>query len=250
MNNKKYNILVVKDDNESHHIKKDRIFNLPMRLCCIAKSQQGKTNLISNLLCRDEFYKNDFEPENIYIISPSAKTDSKLKKTIKFLDIPPENIHTEYSPELLEVIYENIQDEFNEAKEEGEKPKHSLIYFDDVAFDKDIKKSNIVSKLFFNSRHYLTSLIYTSQKYSMLNTNWRENVSGMFIFPCSAKQLELINDDINYTSLPKKEFIKEFRKNTNEKPYHFMCVNFSNPKDEMYLNYDFEPIKELNDNVE
>lgn len=250
MNSKKFNILPVKDDNESHHIKKDRIFNMPFRLCCIAKSQQGKTNLIVNLLSRPEFYKNDFKPENIWVISPSARTDSKLRKMIKYLKIPNENIYTDYSPELLEVIYENIQDEYNEAINDEEKPEHSLIYMDDVAFDKDIKKSNIVSKLFFNSRHYLTSLIYTSQKYSMLNTNWRENVSAMCVFPCSAKQLELINDDINYTSLPKKDFIKIFRKYTNEKPYYFMCVNFSNDKNELYLDHDFNPIPELNEKVE
>ena len=93
MSNKKYNILAVKDDNEGYHIKKDRIFNMPFRLCMIAKSQQGKSNLAVNLLSRQEFYKDDFEPTNIWIISPSAKTDSKLKKMIKFLDIPPENIH-------------------------------------------------------------------------------------------------------------------------------------------------------------
>lgn len=244
----KFKIYKVKDENEGHHIKKDTIFDVPFRVLAVAKSQSGKTNLMVNILSRPEFYKNDFKPEDIYIISPSVKNDAKLKKLIKFLDIPSSNIFSEYSPELLEALYENIKEEFQEALNNDEKPRHSLIYMDDIAFDSEIKKSNIMSKLFMNSRHSLISLLFSSQKFSMVSTNVRENVSGMFIFPCSYKQLELINDDINYSTLPKKEFIKIFRNNT-PKPYNFICINFSNDTDKMYLDSDFKSIKELNKNI-
>jgi len=249
MSNKKYNILVVKDENESHHIKKERIFDVPFRLLLIAKSQQGKSNLAVNLITREEYYKSDFKPEDIYIFSPSIKNDAKLKKAIKYLDIPRENLFNEYDTDLLEALYDNIQEDYEEAINDNKKPVNSLIFMDDLSFSGDLKKAGIVPKIFMNGRHINLSIIITAQKYSDIATGIRENATGAFIWPCSSKQLELINDDLNYTTKPKKEFIRIFRQHT-PKRYNFICINFSNDKEEMYLDSEFNPIEELNNSIQ
>ena len=38
-----------------------------------------KTNLVGNLLLRKEFYGGAFDSEDIFVVSPSTKTDHKLK---------------------------------------------------------------------------------------------------------------------------------------------------------------------------
>ena len=72
-------------------------------------------------------------------------------------------------------------------------------------------------------------------------TSARENMTMGVFFNCSDKQLDLITEDINYLTT-KKLFKKKFRESTSEK-HSFFVVNFSNDKDEMYLNKNFEPIK-------
>ena len=76
-------IYKVIDKADSYYTKKDLIFDLPLRIGIIGASQRsGKSSVIVNLVCRDEFYNKDFKGENIYIISPSIENDLKLKKMI------------------------------------------------------------------------------------------------------------------------------------------------------------------------
>ena len=79
---KKIEILKVKDDAEKHYTKKKQIFDLPFRIGVIGPSQRsGKTNFILNFF-RDKLYGKDFEPENIYIFSPSLKSN----KWVRFIE--------------------------------------------------------------------------------------------------------------------------------------------------------------------
>ena len=91
----KFQILKMKDKSDKLHIDKKLLFNLPMKVAIVGRSQlSGKTNMVSNFLLREIFYKNDFAPEDIYIISPSLNTDRKLKTLIEERDIPDENLFT------------------------------------------------------------------------------------------------------------------------------------------------------------
>ena len=88
-------ILKMRDKNESHHRKKGKLFDLPMKLLVVGKSQlSGKSNLIGNLLLQEDkrLYRNEFEGDNIYIVSPSARTDDKIRTIIEELDIPGSNV--------------------------------------------------------------------------------------------------------------------------------------------------------------
>ena len=92
-----------------------------------------------------------------------------------------------------------------------------------------------------NGRHINLSSIFTTQKYSLLGTGLRNNITGAILFATSFKELDLIEADLNYLE-DKKAFIKLFRANTKQKN-SFLVVNFSNDATERYLNSSFETIQ-------
>ena len=238
----KFEILKMKDKSDKLHIDKKLLFNLPAKIAIVGRSQlSGKTNMVSNFLLRDIFYKNEFAPENIFIISPSLKTDKKLATIIEERDIPEENLFTEYQEEVLEALYEMLKDEYNEKISEGEQPQHKLFLFDDMSASGKLKEkmNGIMSKIFCNGRHILLSVIVTSQKYSDILTSCRENLTGGIFFAGTNKQLELIYDD--HSHYDKKTFINLIRKTTKE-PHSFFVVNYSNPHETRYMNSLFKPI--------
>mgnify|MGYP003136103491 CR=1 FL=1 len=239
----KIQILKLKDNTDSFVKRKNKTFDLPMRVLLSGKTGMGKTNILSNFLLNDnkEFYRKDFDPENIFIFSNSLEGDNKLKIIIRELDIPEENLYKKYDEEVVEVIYDMLMENYNEAIEEGEKPKHSLMIFDDVSFDGSLKgkeKESQMNRIFMNGRKFLISTLATAQKYSSFGTGLRENASGLLLGKSSNKQLDLIEQDHNYLK-NKKDFRDMYLDNTKDK-HDFLVINYSKP--ELYFSKEFEPI--------
>ena len=239
----KIQILKLKDNTDSFVKRKNKTFDLPMRVLLTGKTGMGKTNILSNFLLNDnkEFYRKDFDPENIFIFSNSLDGDNKLKIIIRELDIPEENLFKKYDEEVVEVIYDMLMENYNESIEEGEKPKHSLMIFDDVSFDGSLKgkeKESQMNRIYMNGRKFLISTIATAQKYSSFGTGLRENASGLLLGKSSNKQLDLIEQDHNYLK-NKKDFRDMYLDNTKDK-HDFLVINYSKP--ELYFSKDFEPI--------
>jgi len=128
-----------------------------------------------------------------------------------------------------------------EEMEDNGKSTNKLIIFDDVGYSGNLKNKNfgIITKLAANGRHLNLSQIYTSQRFSMVSTNLRSNLTGAILFSTSMRELELISDDMNYLD-KKKDFVSMFRRETDE-PRSFLVVNFSN-KDGLYMNSKFKTI--------
>lgn len=231
----RYEIYQMKDNTESFKKHKDDfLFNMPFKLGMIGKSElAGKTTLLANLLLL--YYKGDWDPEDIYIISPSAKSDNKWKLIIKMLEVPNSNIFTSFKEDQLMALYDIIKENYDKALEEEEKPKHSLIIFDDVGHSGDLKskESGIISLLACNGRHFLISTICIVQKYTQLSTTFRENATGLIFFSCSDKQLDLIMDD-HMTGGTKQGFKKAFRDATNQR-HGIFIINYSNDYDKRYI---------------
>jgi hypothetical protein len=237
---KEINIYKVKDHTDNNH-QEMPLFDLPMKVLINGKSQlSGKTTLILNMLMNPEFgYDKKFEGENIYIVSDN-KLDNKIKILMEFKDIPPEN-HFPYDEQVLDMLYDNLEQEFMEEMEDNGKSTNKLIIFDDVGYSGNLKNKNfgIITKLAANGRHLNLSQIYTSQRFSMVSTNLRSNLTGAILFSTSMRELELISDDMNYLD-KKKDFVSMFRRETDE-PRSFLVVNFSN-KDGLYMNSKFKTI--------
>lgn len=241
---KSYKILKVRDKSDGYYTPVDRLFDVPFKILINGKSQlSGKTTIILNLLLNPVFgYDKMFDGSDIYIIS-NNKLDNKLKIMSDKLDIPEDN-RQEFDEDYIEMLYEDIEDEFIEDTSEGRKPKNKLIIFDDCGYSGSLRsynKGNIIDKLICNGRHLNLSQIYTSQRFSQCSTCLRTNLTGAIMFSTSMKELELISEDFNYMA-NKKDFIKMFRDET-KKPRSFLVINFSNKPEEMYLDSEFQPIK-------
>jgi hypothetical protein len=243
-------VLPMKDNLASYKIHKDMLFDLPMKVLLIGRSElSGKSTMIGNLLLRPfdnsdesgkEFYKQDFKGENIYIVNPSIHLDDKYASIIKAKGIPEGNIFTDFDEEELTQLYARLQEQYDEEVAVG-KIEQKLFIFDDCAHSGDLKAKQygILTKLAANGRHLGISMIVTAQKYSAVNTLVRENATGVILWECSGKQLDLVSED--HATMPKPKFEKMFRECTKDK-HSFMVINYSNPTDARFLNSNFEPI--------
>ena len=244
-------ILPMKDSLANYKIRKEALFDLPMKCLIVGKSElSGKSTMIGNLLLRPydaedvggkEFYKGDFKGENIYIVNPSLHLDDKWVNIVRAKRIPDGNIYIEFDEDLLTELYKKLEEQYAEEVSQG-KVHQKLIIFDDCAYSGDLKSKNhgILSKMIANGRHIALSTIITSQKYSSINTLVRENATALILFESSAKQVELIAEDHAIQS--KKDFEKMYRACTRDK-HSFMVINYSNPIEARFMNCNFEPIK-------
>jgi hypothetical protein len=245
-------ILPCKDPHVGMRVSKPDLFDLPMRLIIVGKSQlSGKSTLISNLLLRPwseddkgglQFYKNDFDGDNIYIVCPSFDLDVKMSMIQKGLDIPETNIYREYDESELESWYDRIEEQFKKDVADGKKPKHTLLVLDDCAFSGALKATlnGVLSKIACNGRHILISMIVTAQKYTSVSTVLRENASGIICFESSNKQIDLLYED--HSNMSRKAFDDLFRQATKEK-HSFLVINYSNDADRRFMDATFTPIK-------
>ena len=240
---KEYEVYRMKDKSEKFYTDKGLLPNIPFKICIVGKSQiSGKTNLAGGLICLDHFFNNDFEGDDIYIVSPSATSDSKLMNIIKFKQVPKQNVLLDFNEGEIDAICDYIKENFEEAMEEKEKPVNSLIYFDDTTFGGKMKENTygVIARIFCNMRHYNCSVILNSQVYQDLPTTCRRNASALMIFNISDKDLDVVNDEHNYLE-NKKDMKMLFRKNVKKK-HSFFVINYSNDFKEMYQNDKFVPV--------
>ena len=244
---KEYKVLKVRDATDSYAVNVDRLFNMPFRMLICAKSGHGKSNLLTNILVNEKFgYTNLFDGDDIHIFSPTIKQDAKMKIIINYYDIEDENLHTEYSDELIMSIYETMIEDFEEDIRKKKRPSQKLFILDDLSSSGAFQnRNNAISVLFCNSRKFNVNLVLLSQYYKSQIPSIRSNASVIFCFNTNLQSLEAIEADNNYLS-NKKDFYKMFRDNVKTK-FDFLCINYSNDYSQLYLDTNFEVIKtELN----
>ncbi len=238
----KYKIHKVKDGNEKKIKKKGNLFDLPFRVLYVAKSGVGKSNHLTNMVLKDEYYGNDFKGENIYIFSPSIRLDKKLQIIIKQKDIPNENLFERLNDDDLRAVLDFCEENYEENKQEGKPVEHCLVIVDDCMPDMKKKQNGAFEDLFVRSRHFCCSVIATAQYYNKVPPVCRTNLSGLVCFSVNTRQLQDIMDDHSYTD--KKTFLRLYNKAVEPSKYSTFIINYSNPKTKMYLNSNFQPLNE------
>jgi GTPase SAR1 family protein len=172
----------------------------------------GKTSLILNLLKNKKCYKHKFD--RIYLISGSKATlpedfISRLDQSRVFDDLT----------ELQSII-----DDVKEANSEGEK---SLLIFDDVVKELNAAENKpALTQLAFNRRHIGASLMFVSQKLSMLPTFIRTSSDSIYYYNLSNKKENESLYENFISDLDKDEF-KEIIKHIQ---------SYKNRHDFLYLN--------------
>ena len=192
-------------------------------------------------------YKDHFKPENIYIFSGSYKNgkgDEKLSKIIEYLEIPEENVFSEFNNELLNELYDHIVENYNDAIEEKDKPQHSLIIMDDLGFTNEMKKNishSALDKIWCNGRKFLVSTIVLNQRIIQCSPTVITQANNVVLFKPNNRDLEIYESSFNYLE-SKKLFNKMVRIQTDNK-HDFMVIDLSKNKKMIYRDKEFNPIK-------
>ena len=232
----------MRDKSDKFTVDKGLLPDLSFRMLLIMRTRGGKTNLIANLLLRDEFNNRDFRGEDIHIFSP-VTNDSKMETVIEEKLVPDENIHHELDNEALGDLYEQLVEDFRESVQDETRPRNKLIVMDDISYSGALRKGhyNMVNKVFMNGRKHSISILVCSQFYNHISPAMRSQASCIIVGNQSDRQLENVVDDNNYLE-SKRAFRKMFREEVVEK-HDFLVICYSNSRRDMYLDSDFEVIR-------
>lgn len=175
----------------------------------------GKSTLALSLINSKLAYRKRFK--NLFLISPTARSDKKFAKVLKELDDDGK-----FFEELNESNIENILEIVKADNEENDKKNLHALILDDCVLDLPKKKSSILNKLVIESRHHNMTLLILSQKYNAIPTIIRANMDIISFFPSlNNKEVSTFQEDLN---ISKELFYQVYNKAT-DKPNDFLHVN-------------------------
>jgi hypothetical protein len=126
----------------------------------------------NSFLIRDLLYYQQSLPAGLVV----SKTDKLTHYYEQF--IPPVLIHDEYSPELIDKLF----DRQKKAIEEDWSNPHVFLIFDDTLSDAGTwKKDPRIKEIFFNGRHYKILFLLTMQSPMAITPDLRGNIDFTFI---------------------------------------------------------------------
>lgn len=208
----------------SHHLP-----GIKSRIAYVGPSESGKSSIMNIVIQKTaKLYGWD----NIYLFSPTAFT---LDDSYDNLQIPEDNIFSNYKTETLLKLVDNYKEINIKRKRNGKKPINWLVILDDcITYLKNT--DNKLIDLLFKLRHYNCSLHLASQQYFKIPKAIRCNLSGLFI-----QVADILNQE-------KTDIIKESRINSKvlskiidtfgKKKYNNLY--FDNKNKKIYLNLEKE----------
>jgi len=192
----------------------------PFSILISGRSGSGKTNLLLNMLTRQEFYKNYFHYTMVF--SPTASVGDDMYDV---LQLPEENIRNDFTQEDLESIIEVRKNLIQEKGIEWvAKNSRMLIILDDIIASRNFLMSPASLKMFALLRHYLCSVIVLTQSYNKIPRALRLNCNAVCVFPASQSEIEVLIDEITPSGIKKRDFEKVIEYSTAE-PYQFLYIN-------------------------
>jgi hypothetical protein len=205
---------------------KDHVMpKFPFSMMISGRSGSGKTNLLMNIMTRDDLYGKYFH--YIIVFSPTAgSTDDMYKK----LKIPEENFIRELKPEFLTNLIEHRGQLIKEKGIEWvSKHARMCLIMDDVIAERHFLESPDALKMFTLLRHYLCSIIILMQSYNKLPRAARLSANAIAVFPASQSEVSVLLDEITPAGISKREF-EEVIKYATDEPYNFLYINNHAPK--------------------
>ncbi len=196
----------------------------PALLLIIGSVKQGKSNLVVNLLCNPDMYKDKFDI--VKIISNTLNADPKGKLMNKFFDC-----EDHYDDSMITDLIES-----QKAIEDFERPSVALI-LDDI-LTKDFKKSNAVSFLATRFRHYGIGLLaFTTQSFRAVSGLIRNNATNVIIMKQqNTKELEKINEE--FGDMFPNIFMELYNKAINDEPFSFLYLDLQTNPATAYMRFE------------
>ena len=231
-------IQVLKNKNKDKKFVHKELFNEQFPFIYISsKKNSGKSNLIYNILINMALPKKT----KIYLFSKTYENDqttinmidkiSKYNEIELYDDLEYENQQGEKFKNILDKLINDIKQDIAENKDKLKKlsytyPRHIFI-FDDFS---ELLKDKVLEGIIKRHRHYLTSFIISSQSYTDLKPNVRNQVNFLILFKeIPINRLKLIYDE-KIKGLDYEKFIELYIYATTEK-YNFLLLNCDDNKD-------------------
>ena len=231
-------IQVLKNKNKDKKFVHKELFNEQFPFIYISsKKNSGKSNLIYNILINMALPKKT----KIYLFSKTYENDnttinmidkiSKYNEIELFDDLEYENQQGEKYKNILDKLINDIKQDIAENKDKLKKlpytyPRHIFI-FDDFS---ELLKDKVLEGIIKRHRHYLTSFIISSQSYTDLKPNVRNQVNFLILFKeIPINRLKLIYDE-KIKGLDYEKFIELYIYATTDK-YNFLLLNCDDNKD-------------------
>jgi hypothetical protein len=223
-NKSKWDIEVIETDKSKtpqRQCSKDGVMpKFPFSMMISGSSGSGKTNLLMNIMTRDDLYGHYFH--YIVVFSPTAgSTDDMYKK----LKIPEANFIREMKSEMLTNLIANRK---ARIEEKGivwvAKNERMCIIMDDVIAERSFLESPDALRMFALLRHYLCAIIVLVQSYNKLPRSLRLNANAVMVFPAQQSEVAVLLDEITPAGLKKKEFENVIDHATSE-PFCFLYIN-------------------------
>ena len=226
MEKKPPRIYKVKDPEPNENFK-DLHPHLPAPSCLlliIGSIKQGKSNLVVNLCCSPEMYKDRFD--EFIIISNTLNACPKGKILKKYF-----NCQDHYKDEMNDNI-------IDKQKSYDESTRPSVAIFLDDILNKDFTKTNKVSFLATKFRHFgIDMLCFTTQSFRAISGLIRGNATDVIIMKQqSKKELEKIVEE--YGQYYGDEKFIEMYDNVMKKKYDFLYLKLSENPAQMFRNFE------------
>lgn len=189
---------------------------LPCIMCLVMPTKSGKSTILSNLILRDDFYKDAMD--NITIMSNTIDQDVTSRFLRKACDC-----YCGYDDNVLAGLIEN-QKQFDD----DDRPFIGMI-FDDILGS--VKRNSYLNHLVTRSRHYGVGLLAISvQSFKSVGPTIRNNVNA---FICgnlqNMSELDKISQEYSGMMGGDEKFRKIYKKATEQR-YDFLYLDLqSNP---------------------
>ena len=196
----------------------------PSLLLIVGSVKAGKSNLLVNLLCNPDMFKDKFDI--VKIISNTLNADPKGKIMNKYFDC-----QDHYTDEMITDIIES-----QKKYEDFERPSIALV-LDDI-LTKDFKKSNAVSFLATRFRHYGIGLLaFTTQSFRAVSGLIRNNATDVIIMKQqNSKELEKINEE--YGDLFPGIFMELYKRAIEDQPFSFLYLDMQTSPATAYIRFE------------
>lgn len=239
-------IQVLKNKNKDKKFVHKEIFNEQFPFIFISsKKGSGKSTVLYNILINMALPKKT----KIYLFSKTYENDqttinmidkiSKYNEIEFFDDLEYQNQQGEKYKNILDKLIADIKLDIAENKDKLKKlpytyPRHIFI-FDDFS---ELLKDKILEGIIKRHRHYLTSFIISSQSYTDLKPNVRNQVNFLILFKeIPINRLKLIYDE-KIKGIEWDKFYDCYLKATDQK-YNFLLLNCDDNKD-IRMNFDMK----------
>jgi len=182
------------------HLQNDYIPGFPTTIVAVGEPGSGKTNLLVNLLTRDDMWKGFYD--RIYFLGPTIKSD----KLYKHLQIPDDQVVTnqhEFIPKLTEWTNRQI----DEVEHDPEKAPKCLFIFEDItSYYHTAQASPDFAKCFNAIRHHKATAYANIHKLKALQRTARMACRHIMVWPVNKSEINQLYDDYGPKTLSKYDF--------------------------------------------